>query len=216
MYQGHGGATTLPMWNYSRIIDILLKFHNLPPIYLPCCVLETHLFRVPIKISVFDCERGVQRRLVNSQKYGVDLARFTHAKNACVHASTKVDDDIRLDDMESASPTPLPSIISQVLECDMQDCQSDFVAIADTFPCTTTSSSDTSRVTRSGSSVWRCLPRTIPSCPAASTTLSDCGISAVQHVLASCTYRKVNGVRLRLRMSSTLKWIVTYFHREKE
>jgi len=47
------------------------------------------------QISVFDCERGVQRRLVNSQKYGVDLARFTHAKNACVHASTKVDDDIR-------------------------------------------------------------------------------------------------------------------------
>ena len=51
--------------------------------------------RYPLKISVFDCERGVQRRLVNSQKYGVDLARFTHAKNACVHASTKVDDDIR-------------------------------------------------------------------------------------------------------------------------
>ncbi len=47
------------------------------------------------QIVVFDCEKGVQKRLVNSQKYGVDLVRFTHAKNACVHASTKVDDDIR-------------------------------------------------------------------------------------------------------------------------
>ena len=32
---------------------------------------------------------------VNSQKYGVSLARFTHARNAAVHASTKVDDDLR-------------------------------------------------------------------------------------------------------------------------
>ena len=61
-----------------------------------------------MKISVFDCERGVQRRLVNSQKYGVDLARFTHAKNACVHASTKVDDDIRQENMKSAISESLP------------------------------------------------------------------------------------------------------------
>ncbi len=32
---------------------------------------------------------------VNSQKYGVDLVRFSHARNAAVHASTKVDDDLR-------------------------------------------------------------------------------------------------------------------------
>ena len=36
-----------------------------------------------------------QKRLVNSQKYGVDLVRFTHAKNAAIHASTKRDDAIR-------------------------------------------------------------------------------------------------------------------------
>ena len=80
-------------------------------------------------------------------------------------------------------------------------CQIDnlyFVAIADTFPCTTTSSLDTSRVTRSESSVWRCLPRTIRSCPAAPITRSDYGISVVQHVLASCMYRKVNRFGLGL------------------
>ncbi len=47
------------------------------------------------QIVIFDCEKGVQKRLVNSQKYGVDLARFTHAKNAAIHASTKENDDIR-------------------------------------------------------------------------------------------------------------------------
>ena len=47
------------------------------------------------QIIIFDCEKGVQKRLVNSQKYGVDLIRFTHAKNAAIHASTKVDHDIR-------------------------------------------------------------------------------------------------------------------------
>ncbi len=47
------------------------------------------------QIIIYDCERGEQKRLVNSQKYGVDLARFTHAKNAAIHASTKRDDAIR-------------------------------------------------------------------------------------------------------------------------
>ena len=47
------------------------------------------------QIVIFDCEKGVQKRLVNSQKYGVDLVRFTHAKNAAIHASTKENDDIR-------------------------------------------------------------------------------------------------------------------------
>ena len=41
------------------------------------------------QIVIYDCERGDQKRLVNSQKYGVDLARFTHAHNAAIHASTK-------------------------------------------------------------------------------------------------------------------------------
>ncbi len=44
---------------------------------------------------MFDCEKGVQKRLINSQKYGVDIVRFTHASNAILHSSTKVDDDIR-------------------------------------------------------------------------------------------------------------------------
>ena len=47
------------------------------------------------QIVIFDSEKGVQKRLVNSQKYGVSHVRFTHAKNALVHASTKVDDDVR-------------------------------------------------------------------------------------------------------------------------
>jgi len=47
------------------------------------------------QIIIYDCERGAQKRLVNSQKYGVDLVRFTHAKNAAIHASTKRDDAIR-------------------------------------------------------------------------------------------------------------------------
>ena len=47
------------------------------------------------QIVIYDCERGDQKRLVNSQKYGVDLARFTHAHNAAIHASTKRDDAIR-------------------------------------------------------------------------------------------------------------------------
>jgi hypothetical protein len=29
------------------------------------------------------------------QKYGVDLIRFTHSKNAAIHASTKRDDAVR-------------------------------------------------------------------------------------------------------------------------
>ena len=34
------------------------------------------------QIIIYDCEKGAQKRLVNSQKYGVDLIHFTHAKNA--------------------------------------------------------------------------------------------------------------------------------------
>jgi len=47
------------------------------------------------QIIIYDCQKGAQKRLVNSQKYGVDLVRFTHAKTAVIHASTKRDDAIR-------------------------------------------------------------------------------------------------------------------------
>jgi COMPASS component SWD2 len=38
---------------------------------------------------LYDCEKGTESRVVNSQKYGVDLVHFTHAKNAVVYASNK-------------------------------------------------------------------------------------------------------------------------------
>nr|CAG4647937.1 EOG090X073E [Moina brachiata]SVE93039.1 EOG090X073E [Moina brachiata] len=47
------------------------------------------------QIVIYDCEKGTQKRTVNSKKYGVDLVHFTHAKNTAIHASTKVDDTIR-------------------------------------------------------------------------------------------------------------------------
>ena len=62
-----------------------------------------------------------QKRLVNSQKYGVDLVRFTHAKNAAIHASTKRDDAIRYLSLHDNKVTKglrdliLCSVIIQVL-----------------------------------------------------------------------------------------------------
>ncbi|OXA38553.1 WD repeat-containing protein 82 [Folsomia candida] len=47
------------------------------------------------QIVLYDCEKGTQRRVLNSKKYGVDLIHFTHAKNTAIHSSTKVDDTIR-------------------------------------------------------------------------------------------------------------------------
>jgi len=47
------------------------------------------------QIIIYDCEKGMQKRTVNSKKYGVDLIHFTHAKNAAIHSSTKIDDTIR-------------------------------------------------------------------------------------------------------------------------
>ncbi|XP_037945531.1 WD repeat-containing protein 82-like [Teleopsis dalmanni] len=47
------------------------------------------------QIVVYDCTKGLQSRMVKSLKYGVDLIRFTHAPNAILHSSTKVDDSIR-------------------------------------------------------------------------------------------------------------------------
>ena len=41
------------------------------------------------QIVIYDCERGVQKRSINSKKYGVDLIHFTQNKAHVVHASTK-------------------------------------------------------------------------------------------------------------------------------
>lgn len=47
------------------------------------------------QIIIYDVERGTQKRLLNSQKYGVDHIHFTHTRNAAIHSSTKRDDAIR-------------------------------------------------------------------------------------------------------------------------
>jgi len=47
------------------------------------------------QIVIYDCEKGTQKRTLNSKKYGVDLIHFTHAKNSAIYSSTKVDDTIR-------------------------------------------------------------------------------------------------------------------------
>ncbi|XP_064632433.1 WD repeat-containing protein 82-like isoform X2 [Lineus longissimus] len=46
-------------------------------------------------IVIYDCQNGTPKRTLNSKKYGVDLIQFTHAPNAAIHSSTKVDDTIR-------------------------------------------------------------------------------------------------------------------------
>ncbi|GAB6022978.1 WD repeat-containing protein 82 [Chamberlinius hualienensis] len=46
-------------------------------------------------IVIYDCEKGMHKRTLNSKKYGVDLIRFTHAHNTAIHSSTKVDDTLR-------------------------------------------------------------------------------------------------------------------------
>ena len=38
---------------------------------------------------LYDCEKGVERQVIRSQKYGCDLVRFTHATNTIVYASNK-------------------------------------------------------------------------------------------------------------------------------
>lgn len=47
------------------------------------------------QIVIYDCEKGAQKRTVNSKKYGVDLIHFTSNKQNVVHASTKENDIIR-------------------------------------------------------------------------------------------------------------------------
>merc|ERR1711981_436111 len=47
------------------------------------------------QIIIYDCERGTQKRTLNSKKYGVNLIHFTQNKANVVHASTKENDIIR-------------------------------------------------------------------------------------------------------------------------
>lgn len=46
-------------------------------------------------IVIYDCEKGIHKRTLNSKKYGVDLIHYTHAPNTAIHSSNKVDDTIR-------------------------------------------------------------------------------------------------------------------------
>ncbi|EPZ36526.1 WD40 repeat-like protein [Rozella allomycis CSF55] len=46
-------------------------------------------------IRMYDCVQGTERKVVYSKKYGASHIRYTHAKKAILHASTKVDDTIR-------------------------------------------------------------------------------------------------------------------------
>lgn len=46
-------------------------------------------------ITIYNCLDGVPKRTLNSRKYGCDLIQCTHANNAAVHSSNKVDDTIR-------------------------------------------------------------------------------------------------------------------------
>jgi len=46
-------------------------------------------------IVLYDCLDGRQTKTSNSKKYGAAFIQFTHATNAVLHSSTKVDDTIR-------------------------------------------------------------------------------------------------------------------------
>ncbi|KAI9499599.1 WD repeat domain 82-like protein [Zychaea mexicana] len=46
-------------------------------------------------LNVYDCKDGEKRSTLFSKKYGVNLARFTHASSNVVYASTKEDDTLR-------------------------------------------------------------------------------------------------------------------------
>ncbi|EAW13101.1 WD-repeat containing protein SWD2 [Aspergillus clavatus NRRL 1] len=52
-------------------------------------------------IQVFDIKEGKSTKSVPSKKYGVHLARFTHHSRQILHASTKVDDSLRLLDLHN-------------------------------------------------------------------------------------------------------------------
>ncbi|KAJ9205606.1 hypothetical protein DTO271D3_2483 [Paecilomyces variotii] len=54
-------------------------------------------------IQIFDIKEGKSTKTVPSKKYGVHLARFTHHSRQVLHASTKVDESLRLLDLHNES-----------------------------------------------------------------------------------------------------------------
>lgn len=46
-------------------------------------------------LQIYNCNQGKHAKELKSQKYGVDLARFTHHAQSILYASTKIDDTIR-------------------------------------------------------------------------------------------------------------------------
>ncbi|KAK2741105.1 member of Set1p complex, histone methyl transferase [Onygenales sp. PD_40] len=54
-------------------------------------------------IQVFDIKEGKLTKTVPSKKYGVHLAKFTHHSRQILHASTKVDNSLRLLDLHNES-----------------------------------------------------------------------------------------------------------------
>ncbi|KAL4887434.1 WD40-repeat-containing domain protein [Aspergillus karnatakaensis] len=52
-------------------------------------------------IQIYDVKGGKSTKMVPSKKYGAHLARFTHHPRQVLHASTKVDDSLRLLDLHS-------------------------------------------------------------------------------------------------------------------
>ncbi|EEP80127.1 hypothetical protein UREG_04969 [Uncinocarpus reesii 1704] len=54
-------------------------------------------------LQLFDVKEGKPTKTVPSKKYGVHLARFTHHSRQILHASTKVDDSLRLLDLHNES-----------------------------------------------------------------------------------------------------------------
>lgn len=41
------------------------------------------------QMVIYDCEKGTEKQVIRSQKYGCDLVHFTHAPNTIVYASNK-------------------------------------------------------------------------------------------------------------------------------
>jgi len=41
------------------------------------------------QMVIYDCEKGTEKQVIKSQKYGCDLVHFTHATNTIVYASNK-------------------------------------------------------------------------------------------------------------------------------
>ncbi|CAF3774350.1 unnamed protein product [Rotaria socialis] len=51
-------------------------------------------------IVIYDCKEGETKRTLFSKKYGVDLIHFIHGTEQVLHGSTKVDDAVRLLQLE--------------------------------------------------------------------------------------------------------------------